>query len=89
MLPTMVDEELEELNGWRFVQYGDVSSLNGKLSEVANGGNTFKVYWKYKGIMCASFPVTWALQNFLPYRTILTLPVKEQLSVVPFDWNFK
>lgn len=39
MLPTMVDEELEELKGWRFVRYGDANSLKHKLSEAANGGN--------------------------------------------------
>lgn len=39
MLPTMVDEELEELKGWRFVRYGHASSLKHKLSKAANGGN--------------------------------------------------
>ena len=39
MLPTMEDEELEELKGWRFVPYGDASSLKHKLSEAVNGGN--------------------------------------------------
>lgn len=41
MLPTMVDEELEELNGWRFVQYGDASSLNCKLSQATNGESKY------------------------------------------------
>lgn len=39
MLPTMVDEELEELKGWRFVRYGDANSLKRMLSEASNSGN--------------------------------------------------
>lgn len=38
MLPTMVDEELEELNGWRFVPYRNDNSLKHRISEAANGG---------------------------------------------------
>lgn len=57
MLPTMVDEELEELKEWRFVRYANhynTCSLRLQMVET----KTFKVYWKYKGIMCAPFPVT-------------------------------
>lgn len=35
------------------------------------------------------FPNDISLMTFLPYQIILTLLMKEQLSVVPFDWNFK
>lgn len=90
MLPTMVDEESEELKGWRFVQYKDDNSLKYKVSEAASGGNkdfesVLEIQW-YNGCF---FPNDISLITFLPYQIILTLLMKEQLSVVPFDWNFK
>lgn len=90
MLPTMVDEEVEELKGWRFVQYEDDNLLKYKVSEAASGGNkdsesVLEIQW----YNVCFFPNDISLRTFLPYQIILTLLMKEQLSVVPFDWNFK
>ena len=74
----MVDEELEELKGWRFVQYEDDNLLKYKES-------VLEIQW----YNVCFFPNDISLRTFLPYQIILTLLMKEQLSVVPFDWNFK
>lgn len=65
MLPTTVDEELEELKGWRFVQYGDANSLKHELSEAANGGKKgFSSVLKIQGQNACFLPSDISLVKF-------------------------